>query len=118
MRSIKKCVVPILALIISANLAAQDYLTGKLVDPAHGERRILYDRTQYAMGLSVYKTVYKVMDPNKTTLYNITLTHDGLKGVIYLTVKEGNAAAKAKTIAYNKKSSGLIFRNGVCGHDF
>ncbi len=68
---------------------------------------------QFAMGISVYQTVYKVMDFDKMPFCTISLTHDGFKGIVYMTYKENSNLPQGKTIAYDKKSSGLIFSD--CG---
>jgi hypothetical protein len=94
-------------------LNAQDYLAGKLTDSLRHEHKIFYDRSQFAMGLSVYQTVYKVLDANKAQLYTISLTHDAFKSIVYLTYKGKNNAPQGTTVAYDKKTSGLVFSD--CG---
>lgn len=101
----------ILVAVSGGSLHAQDYLTGKLVDPKFGPRDILYDRTQYAIGISIYQTVYKVMNTAQTPIYDITLTHDAEKNILYVALKKEGGESKGFTVRYDPDSSGLIFSN-------
>jgi hypothetical protein len=88
---------------------AQDYFTGRVVDPQGNEQQVFYDRTQYAIGIAVYQSVYKVMDTKSKPLYTITITHDQAKARFYFAVKTEGSGANGTTEEYDPDISGLIF---------
>jgi hypothetical protein len=91
--------------------SAQDYLDGKVRDAIGVEQNVFYDRTQYAITNTVYQTIYKVVDKNKSLLYTVTLTHDQSKSSLTIATKVSGADARGEVVRYSKNESGLIYTN-------
>lgn len=105
-----KNIFPAVFLFVSSfTLSAQDFLPGKLSDPQWGMRTINYDRTQNSISASIFQTVYKVFELNKTPLYTITLTHSHNKGIVLMAVNQIGGNSKGTTITYDTEEHGLIF---------
>lgn len=92
---------------------AQDYLSGKLVDKQSVQKEILYDRTQNDISLNVYQTVYKIANLDKKLLYSVTLTHDRIKGILFIGIKPQDGEATGRTVSYDRTQCGLIFSDAT-----
>jgi hypothetical protein len=98
----------IFCLFTTVSLQAQDFMTGKMDVTGGSPVDVLYDRTQYAVNASLFKSVYKIMDSKKTVLYTVSLTHDQVKATIVIYLRPEGGTSRTFTIPYEPEKDGLI----------
>src|SRR4051794_11439001 len=93
-----------LLLVMQTGLLAQNYFNGKLINAKSSDEVIYYDRTQYPLTSTSFRSVYKIFDVNKGLIYTATITHDQVKASFVISLKkEGEELPSDLAVKYDRK---------------